>query len=168
MEGSPNCLSREIDLLLQHKIDLLLQRCLQLPPSDLFLKSFGAMRSLRLAHSTVILICPINSSCSSPAPPPTSTSPVLLLRWRHRCRISELVRPSPLVSCFLFHQHLLLFDFFVLYIQRISIGYIVAALCEIWLLCQRWRGVGFFRRYYWQCDNLVEEAKGINSLSPQD
>ncbi|XP_028067287.1 uncharacterized protein LOC114270085 isoform X1 [Camellia sinensis] len=36
-------------------------------------------------------------------------------------------------------------------LQRISIGYIVATLCEIWLPCQRWRGVDFFRRYYWQC-----------------
>ncbi|KAF7127292.1 hypothetical protein RHSIM_Rhsim11G0192600 [Rhododendron simsii] len=32
-------------------------------------------------------------------------------------------------------------------LQRISIGYIVAALCEIWLPCQRWRGVGIFRNY---------------------
>ncbi|GMP37507.1 hypothetical protein CsSME_00009146 [Camellia sinensis var. sinensis] len=44
-------------------------------------------------------------------------------------------------------------------LQRISIGYIVAALCEIWLPCQRWREVGFFRIYYWQwciaCSLLV-------------
>ncbi|KAA8546116.1 hypothetical protein F0562_020433 [Nyssa sinensis] len=30
-------------------------------------------------------------------------------------------------------------------LQRISVGYIVAALCEIWLPCQRWTEVGFFR-----------------------
>ncbi|THF94594.1 hypothetical protein TEA_013025 [Camellia sinensis var. sinensis] len=45
------------------------------------------------------------------------TSPVLLLQWRHRRRISEPVHPSPLVSCVLFYQCLLLFDFSVLYIQ---------------------------------------------------
>ncbi|KAL0356571.1 UNVERIFIED_CONTAM: Heparan-alpha-glucosaminide N-acetyltransferase [Sesamum calycinum] len=35
-------------------------------------------------------------------------------------------------------------------LQRIAIGYIVAALCEIWLPCQRWRGDGFPRNYNWQ------------------
>ncbi|GFP89058.1 hepaRaN-alpha-glucosaminide n-acetyltransferase [Phtheirospermum japonicum] len=35
-------------------------------------------------------------------------------------------------------------------LQRISIGYIVAALCEIWLPCQRWRGNRFSRNYTWQ------------------
>ncbi|PSS21757.1 Heparan-alpha-glucosaminide N-acetyltransferase [Actinidia chinensis var. chinensis] len=35
-------------------------------------------------------------------------------------------------------------------LQRISIGYIVAALCEIWLPCQRWREVGFLRNCSWQ------------------
>ncbi|XP_043817754.1 heparan-alpha-glucosaminide N-acetyltransferase isoform X3 [Manihot esculenta] len=34
-------------------------------------------------------------------------------------------------------------------LQRISIGYIVAALCEIWLSCRIHREVGFFRSYYW-------------------
>ncbi|XP_059647462.1 uncharacterized protein LOC132293836 [Cornus florida] len=34
-------------------------------------------------------------------------------------------------------------------LQRISIGYIVAALCEIWLPCQRWRGICSFRNYSW-------------------
>ncbi|PON32495.1 hypothetical protein PanWU01x14_360780 [Parasponia andersonii] len=33
-------------------------------------------------------------------------------------------------------------------LQRISIGYIVAALCEIWLSHQTWRVMGFFKSYY--------------------
>ncbi|XP_057436679.1 uncharacterized protein LOC130729070 [Lotus japonicus] len=33
-------------------------------------------------------------------------------------------------------------------LQRISIGYIVAALCEIWLPVLRWKESGFFRSYY--------------------
>ncbi|KAF7841250.1 Heparan-alpha-glucosaminide N-acetyltransferase [Senna tora] len=33
-------------------------------------------------------------------------------------------------------------------LQRISIGYVVAALCEIWLPGRRWKEVGFFRSYY--------------------
>ncbi|XP_027356426.1 uncharacterized protein LOC113865851 isoform X2 [Abrus precatorius] len=37
----------------------------------------------------------------------------------------------------------------VLQVQRISIGYIVAALCEIWLPAPRWKELGFFRSYYW-------------------
>ncbi|KAG8368077.1 hypothetical protein BUALT_Bualt15G0007800 [Buddleja alternifolia] len=35
-------------------------------------------------------------------------------------------------------------------LQRIAIGYAVAALCEIWLPCQRWRGDRFPRNYTWQ------------------
>ncbi|XP_030949435.1 heparan-alpha-glucosaminide N-acetyltransferase-like isoform X2 [Quercus lobata] len=34
-------------------------------------------------------------------------------------------------------------------LQRISIGYVVAALCEIWLPYRTWREVGFFKGYYW-------------------
>ncbi|XP_041010183.1 heparan-alpha-glucosaminide N-acetyltransferase-like isoform X1 [Juglans microcarpa x Juglans regia] len=34
-------------------------------------------------------------------------------------------------------------------LQRISIGYIVAALCEIWLTCRTWRQGGFFKSYFW-------------------
>nr|XP_004500724.1 uncharacterized protein LOC101494283 [Cicer arietinum] len=34
-------------------------------------------------------------------------------------------------------------------LQRISIGYIVAALCEIWLPTLRWKEMGFFKSYYW-------------------
>ncbi|KAG6653513.1 hypothetical protein I3843_05G074800 [Carya illinoinensis] len=34
-------------------------------------------------------------------------------------------------------------------LQRISIGYIVAALCEIWLTCRTWRQEGFFKSYFW-------------------
>ncbi|KAK7351934.1 hypothetical protein VNO77_11719 [Canavalia gladiata] len=34
-------------------------------------------------------------------------------------------------------------------LQRISIGYIVAALCEIWLPASRWKELGFFKSYYW-------------------
>lgn len=34
-------------------------------------------------------------------------------------------------------------------LQRIAIGYIVAALCEIWLSHRTLREVGFFRSYYW-------------------
>ncbi|XP_062023730.1 uncharacterized protein LOC133739926 [Rosa rugosa] len=34
-------------------------------------------------------------------------------------------------------------------LQRIAIGYIVAALCEIWLSHRTSREVGFFRSYYW-------------------
>lgn len=33
-------------------------------------------------------------------------------------------------------------------LQRISIGYLVAALCEIWLPCKIWRRTGFFKDYY--------------------
>ncbi|XP_054779273.1 uncharacterized protein LOC129287142 isoform X2 [Prosopis cineraria] len=33
-------------------------------------------------------------------------------------------------------------------LQRISFGYIVAALCEIWLPGRRWKEIGFFRSYY--------------------
>ncbi|XP_065866674.1 uncharacterized protein [Euphorbia lathyris] len=33
-------------------------------------------------------------------------------------------------------------------LQRISIGYIVAALCEIWLSCRPRREAGFFKNYY--------------------
>lgn len=33
-------------------------------------------------------------------------------------------------------------------LQRISIGYIVGALCEIWLSHQSWREVGFLKSYY--------------------
>ncbi|KAL3539096.1 hypothetical protein ACH5RR_002462 [Cinchona calisaya] len=32
-------------------------------------------------------------------------------------------------------------------LQRIAIGYLVAALCEIWLPCRRWRKEGFQRNY---------------------
>lgn len=35
-------------------------------------------------------------------------------------------------------------------LQRIAIGYVVAALCEIWLPCQRWRDEGLRRIYNWQ------------------
>ncbi|TKY75506.1 Heparan-alpha-glucosaminide N-acetyltransferase [Spatholobus suberectus] len=34
-------------------------------------------------------------------------------------------------------------------LQRISIGYIVAALCEIWLPAPRCKEFGFFKSYYW-------------------
>nr|KYP53560.1 Heparan-alpha-glucosaminide N-acetyltransferase [Cajanus cajan] len=34
-------------------------------------------------------------------------------------------------------------------LQRISIGYIVAALCEIWLPAPRLKELGFFKSYYW-------------------
>ncbi|KAG6651571.1 hypothetical protein I3843_06G115400 [Carya illinoinensis] len=34
-------------------------------------------------------------------------------------------------------------------LQRISIGYIVAALCEIWLTFRTWREEGFFKGYHW-------------------
>ncbi|KAK7409758.1 hypothetical protein VNO78_00047 [Psophocarpus tetragonolobus] len=34
-------------------------------------------------------------------------------------------------------------------LQRISIGYIVAALCEIWLPVPRRKELGFFKSYYW-------------------
>lgn len=34
-------------------------------------------------------------------------------------------------------------------LQRISIGYIVAALCEIWLPSRTWRVEGFFKGYCW-------------------
>ncbi|XP_052192357.1 uncharacterized protein LOC127801369 [Diospyros lotus] len=34
-------------------------------------------------------------------------------------------------------------------LQRISFGYIIAALCEIWLTSQRWTELGFCRNYYW-------------------
>lgn len=34
-------------------------------------------------------------------------------------------------------------------LQRISIGYIVAALCEIWLPAPRWKELGFIKSYYW-------------------
>ncbi|CAJ1972966.1 unnamed protein product [Sphenostylis stenocarpa] len=34
-------------------------------------------------------------------------------------------------------------------LQRISIGYIVAALCEIWLPPPRWKEKNLFRSYYW-------------------
>ncbi|KDP29672.1 hypothetical protein JCGZ_18834 [Jatropha curcas] len=34
-------------------------------------------------------------------------------------------------------------------LQRISIGYIVAALCEIWLSSRPIREIGFFKPYYW-------------------
>lgn len=33
-------------------------------------------------------------------------------------------------------------------LQRISIGYLVAALCEIWLPCKIWRRTGFFKDHY--------------------
>ncbi|CAK9134551.1 unnamed protein product [Ilex paraguariensis] len=33
-------------------------------------------------------------------------------------------------------------------LQRIAIGYIVAALCELWLPCQWWRGEGASRNYF--------------------
>ncbi|PIN19149.1 heparan-alpha-glucosaminide N-acetyltransferase [Handroanthus impetiginosus] len=35
-------------------------------------------------------------------------------------------------------------------LQRIAIGYLVAALCEIWLPCQMLRGDGSTRKYTWQ------------------
>ncbi|KAL3843356.1 hypothetical protein ACJIZ3_000759 [Penstemon smallii] len=35
-------------------------------------------------------------------------------------------------------------------LQRIAIGYVVAALCEIWLPCERWRGGSFLRNFTWQ------------------
>ncbi|KAH6768642.1 hypothetical protein C2S51_013978 [Perilla frutescens var. frutescens] len=41
-------------------------------------------------------------------------------------------------------------------LQRIAIGYAVAALCEIWLPCQRWRGEGLRRIYNWQCNEIIE------------
>ncbi|XP_062178045.1 uncharacterized protein LOC133882840 [Alnus glutinosa] len=34
-------------------------------------------------------------------------------------------------------------------LQRISIGYVVAALCEIWLPCRTWREERFFKGHYW-------------------
>ncbi|KAI5577556.1 hypothetical protein BDE02_09G121100 [Populus trichocarpa] len=34
-------------------------------------------------------------------------------------------------------------------LQKISVGYIVAALCEIWLSCRTRRGVSFLKSYYW-------------------
>ncbi|GMH23653.1 hypothetical protein Nepgr_025496 [Nepenthes gracilis] len=41
-------------------------------------------------------------------------------------------------------------------LQRISIAYVVTALCEIWLPCERWKRFGFLRRYFWQwCLALV-------------
>ncbi|KAH6787953.1 hypothetical protein C2S52_007505 [Perilla frutescens var. hirtella] len=41
-------------------------------------------------------------------------------------------------------------------LQRIAIGYAVAALCEIWLPCQRWRGEGIRRICNWQCNEIIE------------
>ncbi|GAB2219476.1 hypothetical protein Droror1_Dr00007112 [Drosera rotundifolia] len=35
-------------------------------------------------------------------------------------------------------------------LQRISIAYVITALCEIWLPCERWKSSGFFRRYFRQ------------------
>ncbi|GAA0179977.1 hypothetical protein LIER_42233 [Lithospermum erythrorhizon] len=34
-------------------------------------------------------------------------------------------------------------------LQRIAIGYFVAAMCKIWLPHQRSRGAGYFRSYIW-------------------
>ncbi|XP_060176211.1 uncharacterized protein LOC132606649 isoform X1 [Lycium barbarum] len=35
-------------------------------------------------------------------------------------------------------------------LQRIAVGYIVAALCEIWLPCQGMKRISLFRNYIWQ------------------
>ncbi|CAO2813732.1 unnamed protein product [Amaranthus hypochondriacus] len=35
-------------------------------------------------------------------------------------------------------------------LQRISFAYLVGALCEIWLPCQKWRKFGMIRSYFWQ------------------
>lgn len=35
-------------------------------------------------------------------------------------------------------------------LQRIAVGYIIAALCEIWLPCQGMKRIAFFRNYIWQ------------------
>ncbi|KAL9244847.1 hypothetical protein vseg_018568 [Gypsophila vaccaria] len=35
-------------------------------------------------------------------------------------------------------------------LQRISIAYVVAALCEIWLPCQKWKRFSIVRSYIWQ------------------
>ncbi|GAB2291932.1 hypothetical protein Dimus_026182 [Dionaea muscipula] len=35
-------------------------------------------------------------------------------------------------------------------LQRISIAYVITALCEIWLPSERWKRSGLFRHYFWQ------------------
>lgn len=50
-------------------------------------------------------------------------------------------------------------------LQRISIAYLVAALCEIWLPCQKWRKFGIFRSYFWQwCVSLILSSLYIGLL----
>ncbi|KAK3010692.1 hypothetical protein RJ639_011200 [Escallonia herrerae] len=50
-------------------------------------------------------------------------------------------------------------------LQRIAIGYFVAALCEIWLPCQRWRGEGFFRKYIWHWSTVLLLSAAYVGLS---
>lgn len=50
-------------------------------------------------------------------------------------------------------------------LQRISIGYMVAALCEIWLPSWRCRGRGLFRSYLWQwCAAVLVSAIHLGLL----
>ncbi|PQQ14432.1 hypothetical protein Pyn_20061 [Prunus yedoensis var. nudiflora] len=53
-------------------------------------------------------------------------------------------------------------------LQRIALGYIVAALCEIWLSRQTWGEVAFFRSYYWHWVTVwfVCTRLGIQSIEP--
>ncbi|KAL2925520.1 Heparan-alpha-glucosaminide N-acetyltransferase [Bienertia sinuspersici] len=50
-------------------------------------------------------------------------------------------------------------------LQRISIAYLVAALCEIWLPCQKWRKFSIVRSYFWQwCVSLLLTSLYIGLL----
>ncbi|KNA09996.1 hypothetical protein SOVF_148430 [Spinacia oleracea] len=50
-------------------------------------------------------------------------------------------------------------------LQRISIAYLVAALCEIWLPCQKWRKFGIVKTYFWQwCVALLLSSVYIGLL----
>ncbi|XP_010690356.2 uncharacterized protein LOC104903912 [Beta vulgaris subsp. vulgaris] len=50
-------------------------------------------------------------------------------------------------------------------LQRISIAYLAAALCEIWLPCQNWRKFRIVRSYFWQwCVTLLLSSIYIGLL----
>ncbi|XP_060963283.1 uncharacterized protein LOC133032802 isoform X1 [Cannabis sativa] len=49
-------------------------------------------------------------------------------------------------------------------LQRISIGYIAAALCEIWLSHQTWKRMGFLKNYYPHCPIFFPHSRCLAIL----